>query len=72
MRIHMIEVEILSLYSKSFENIQYYFIRNKDLLLQLKVCRVGKSKEEERMLLTIFSRLGLDYLGFFILSMLKG
>jgi hypothetical protein len=72
MRIHMIEVEILSLYPKIFENIQYYFIRNKDLLLQLKVCRVGKSKEEKRMVLTIFSRLGIDYLGFFILSMLKG
>jgi hypothetical protein len=33
----------------------------KDLLLQLKACRVDKSKEEKQMVLTILSKLGPEF-----------
>jgi hypothetical protein len=59
MRGHMLEVELLALDPKSFENIQDFFTRYKDLLLQLKAWGVDKSKEKQ-MVLTIFSKLGLD------------
>jgi hypothetical protein len=36
----------------------------KDLLLQLKACRVDKSKEEKKMVLTILSKLGPELSGF--------
>jgi hypothetical protein len=38
----MIEVEILTLDPKSFENIQDFFTKFKDLLSQLKACGVDK------------------------------
>jgi hypothetical protein len=47
MRGHMLEVELLALDLKTFENIQDFFTRYKDLLLQLKACGVDKSKEEK-------------------------
>jgi hypothetical protein len=47
MRGHMLEVEILTLDPKIFENIQYFFTKFKDLLSQLKACGVEKSKEEK-------------------------
>ena len=40
----MMEVELLTLDPKSFENIQYFFTKFKDLLSQLKACGVDKSK----------------------------
>jgi hypothetical protein len=55
---HMLEVELLTLDPKSFDNIQDFFIKFKDLLSQLKVCGVDKSKEEKQMVLTILSKLG--------------
>jgi hypothetical protein len=58
MRGHMIKVELLTLYPKIFENIQYFFTKFNDLLLQLKACGVDKSKEEKQMVLTILSKLG--------------
>jgi hypothetical protein len=58
MRGHMLEVELLTLDPKSFNNIQYLFTKFKDLLLQLKACEVDKSKEEKQMVLTILSKLG--------------
>ena len=45
MRGHLLEVEPLTLDPKSFNNIQYFFTKFKDLLTQLKSCRVDKSKE---------------------------
>ena len=47
MRGHMLEVELLTLDPKSFDNIQYFFTNFKDLLLPLKSCGVDKSKEEK-------------------------
>jgi hypothetical protein len=64
MRGHMLEVELLALDPKSFENNQDFFTEYKDLLLQLKACGVNKSKEEKRMVLTIFSKLGLEHFVF--------
>jgi hypothetical protein len=54
----MLEVEFLTLDSKIFDNIQYFFTKFKDLLSQLKACGVDKSKEEKQMVLTILSKLG--------------
>jgi hypothetical protein len=64
MRGHMLEVEFLTLDPKTFDDIQYFFTKYKDLLSQLKACGVDKSKEEKQMVLTILSKLGLEYLVF--------
>jgi hypothetical protein len=58
----MLEVELLTLDPKIFENIQDCFTKFKDLLSQLKDCGVNKSKEEKQMFLTIISKLILNYL----------
>jgi hypothetical protein len=58
MRGHMLEVEFLTLDPKIFDNIQDFFIKFKDLLSQLKTCRVDKSKKEKKMVLTIPSKIG--------------
>jgi hypothetical protein len=60
MRGHMLMVEILTLDPKSFENIQDFFTKFKDLLSQLKDFGVDKSKEEKQMVLTILSNIGLE------------
>jgi hypothetical protein len=61
MRGHILEVEMLTLDPKSFENIQDFFTKFKDLLSQLKSCGVDKSKEEKHMVLTILSKIGLEF-----------
>jgi hypothetical protein len=61
MRGHMLEVELLTLDPKSFDNIQDFFTKFKDLLSQLKACGVDKSKEEKQTVLTILSKLGLEF-----------
>jgi hypothetical protein len=60
----MLEVEFLTFYPKNFKNNQYFFTKYKDLLSQLKACSVDKSKEEKQMVLTILSKIGLEYLVF--------
>jgi hypothetical protein len=57
MRGHMMEVYLLTLDPKSFNNIQDFFTKFKDLLSQLKACGVDKSKEEKQMFLTIISKI---------------
>jgi hypothetical protein len=64
MRGNMLEKEFLTLDPKNFDNLEYFFTKYKDLLSQLKVCRVDKSKEEKQMVLTILSKLGMQYLAF--------
>jgi hypothetical protein len=54
----MIEVELLTLVPKTFDNIRYLFTKYKDLLSQLKSCGVDKYKEEKKMVLTIISKNG--------------
>jgi hypothetical protein len=61
MRGHMLEVELITLDPKSFDNIQDFFTKFKDLLSQLKACGVGKSMEEKQMFLTILSNIGLEF-----------
>jgi hypothetical protein len=58
MRGHMLDVELLTLDPKSLDNIKYFFTKFKDLLSQLKACRVDRLKEEKQMVLTIVSKLG--------------
>jgi hypothetical protein len=61
MRQHMLEVEFLTLDPKIFDNLQDFLTKYKDLLLQLKACRVDKSKEEKQMVLIILSKLGPEF-----------
>jgi hypothetical protein len=58
MRGHILKVEFLTLDRKSFDNLQDFFTKYKDLLSQLKACGVDKSKEEKQMVLTILSKIG--------------
>jgi hypothetical protein len=58
MRGHILEVELLTLDPKIFNNIQDFFTKFKDLLSQLKACEVDKSAEEKQMVLTILSKIG--------------
>jgi hypothetical protein len=55
---HMLEVELLTLVPKIFDNTQDFFTKFKDLLSQLKACGVDKSAEEKQMVLTILSKIG--------------
>jgi hypothetical protein len=57
MRGHMMEVDLLTLYPKIFDNIQDFITKFKDLLSLLKASRVDKSKEEKQKVLTILSKL---------------
>jgi hypothetical protein len=53
----MIEVEFLTLDQKIFDNLQDFFTKFKDLVSQLKACRVDKAKEEKQIVLTILFKL---------------
>jgi len=57
----MLEVDLFTFDPKIFENIQDFFTKFKDLVSQLKACRVDKSKEEKQNLLTILSKLGPEF-----------
>jgi 3-dehydroquinate synthase class II len=57
MRGQMLKVEFLTLDLKIFDNLQDFFTKYKDLLLQLKACVVDKSKEEKQMVLIILSKI---------------
>ena len=57
----MLEVEFITLDPKIFYNIQYFLKKFKDLLSQLKSCGVDKYKEEKQIVLTILSKLGIEY-----------
>jgi hypothetical protein len=61
MRGHILEVELLTLDPKTFDNLQDFFTKYKDLLSQLKACGVDKPKEEKQMVPTIISKLGMEY-----------
>ena len=67
MRGHQIENELISLSPNSFESLQLYFSKFKALVLQLKQC--GIEKKDDQRILAILSKLGPDYLVFFLPSM---
>ena len=60
----MLEVELLTLDPKIFDNIQDFFTKYKYLLSQLKAYRVDKSKEEKKTVLTILSNIVPEFLVF--------
>jgi hypothetical protein len=64
MRGHILEVELLTLDQKIFDNLQDCFPKLKDLLSQLNAYGVDKYKEEKQMVLTILSKLGTEFLVF--------
>jgi hypothetical protein len=64
MKGHMLEVELITLDLKGFDNLQYFFRKYKDLLSQLKACEVDKYKDEKQMVLTILSKIGPEFLVF--------
>jgi hypothetical protein len=57
---HILKVDFLTLDPKTFDNLQDFFTKYKDLMSQLKACGVDKSKEKQ-MVMTILSKLGLEY-----------
>ena len=59
MRGHQIENDLTSLSPSRFESLQLYFSKFKALVLQLKQC--GIENKEEKLVLTILSKLGPDY-----------
>eukprot|EP00253_Pinus_taeda_P005570 PITA_05570 len=61
MKGHMLEVELLSLDPRNYDRIQDFFTKYNDLLLRLKGCGIDKSKEENRQILSIMSKLGPEY-----------
>ena len=67
MRGHQIENELISLCPSSFKSTQLYFSKFKALVLQLKQC--GIENKEDQIVLSILSKLGLDYFMFFQPSM---
>jgi hypothetical protein len=64
MRGHMLKVELNSLYPRNFDNIQDFFTKFKSLLLHLKTCGVEKSTQHNQLILSIFLKLGLEYVVF--------
>jgi hypothetical protein len=56
----MLEVELLTLDQKRFDNLQDFFTKYKDPLSQLKASGVDKS-EEKQMVLTILSKLSPEF-----------
>ena len=61
MKGHLLEVELLSLDPWNYDKIQDFFTKYNDLLLQLKGYGIDKSKEESRQVLSIMSKLRLEY-----------
>jgi hypothetical protein len=64
MRGHMLEVELNSLDPRNFDNIQDFFTKFKSLLLHLKGCGIDKSTQHNQLILSILSKLGLEYVVF--------
>ena len=56
---HQIENELISLNPSSFESLQLNFTKFKAFVLQLKQC--GIEKKEEKLVLTILSKLDPNY-----------
>ena len=59
LRGHILENEIIALQPNIFESIQQFFTKFKSLVLQCKQC--GIERKDEKMVLSILSKLGLEY-----------
>ena len=62
LRGHRIENELITLSTTHFDTIQEFFTKFKSLVLQLK--QYGIEKKEEKLILSIISKLGPEYLVF--------
>jgi hypothetical protein len=64
MRGHILEVELNSLDTRNFDNIQDLFMKFKSVLLHLKGCGIEKSTQHSQLILSILSKLALNYVVF--------
>ena len=62
LRIYYLENEMISLHPSNYETLNYFFTKFKHLVFQLKLCKV--QKEDDQLILSILSKLGVDYLVF--------
>jgi hypothetical protein len=62
MRVHQLENELTSLSPIHFGNLQELFTNFKSLLIELNAC--GVKKEKDHLILSILSKLGLEYFVF--------
>ena len=59
MRIHQLENDLITLNPSNFESLNEFFSNLKDLIYQLKQCKV--KKDEDQLILAILTKLNLDY-----------
>jgi hypothetical protein len=62
MRVHQLENELISLSPIHFKNMKELFTKFKSLLIELNAC--GVTKEEEKLIFSILSKLGPEYFVF--------
>ena len=62
LRIYELKNELISLHPANFETLNDFFTKFKNLVFQLKLCKV--EKEDDQLILAILSKLGVDYLVF--------
>ena len=59
MRVHQLENELISLNPSKFETMNEFFTKFKNLIYQLKQCKV--EKEDDQLILAILSKRNADY-----------
>ena len=59
MRVHQLEKELISLNTSKFKTVNDFFTKFKNLIYQLKQCKV--EKEDDQLILAILSKLSADY-----------
>ena len=59
LRIHQLENDLISLHLANLETINGFFTKFKNLVFQLKLCKV--EKEDDQLILAILSKLGAGY-----------
>ena len=62
LRVYQLENELISFHPTNFETLNDFFTKFKNLVFQLKLCKV--EKEDDQLILSILSKLGVDYLVF--------
>ena len=59
LRIYQLENEVISLHPSNFETLNDFITKFKQLVFQLKLCKV--EKEDDQLILAILSKLGANY-----------
>ena len=62
MRIHQLENDLITLNPSNFESLNEFFTKFKNLIYQLKQCKV--KKDEDQLILAILTKLNADYSDF--------